>query len=159
MRSKYRNYKWKLLLLACSERKFNVLHGVPAWNLYDGVAFRLVKALERKEGQCADLDIRILSAEYGILSPSSIVRTYNRKMTVKRAKEIGPDMREDLKATNENNKYGEIFIFAGSHYLISLEPIADWCPSRIEIRIAEGRIGEKLKALKDWLCSPTLLRK
>ena len=157
MRFKYGNYKWRLLLLACSERKFNVPHEVPAWDLYDGVAFRLVKALERKEGQSADLDIRILSAEYGILSPSSVVRTYNRKMTMKRAKQIGPDIRKDLKATNENNKYGEIFIFAGSHYLISLEPIADWCPRHIEIRIAEGRIGEKLKALKNWVCSPSLL--
>lgn len=52
-----------LLVLACSARKREVSDAVPAWHLYDGVMYRVVKKLEREGKMPKHIDILILSAK------------------------------------------------------------------------------------------------
>jgi cytoplasmic iron level regulating protein YaaA (DUF328/UPF0246 family) len=145
-----RGDKRRLLLVSCSNRKHSATVPVLAWDLYDGVAFRLIKAAQREQRWPDDIDIWILSAEYGVISPQTSILPYNRKMTIKRALELQPEMRQTLDKITKNNNYSEIFIFAGYEYLISLEPINKCNPHKDHIRVAKGRIGEKLKSLKEW---------
>ena len=55
------------LLLACSKRKRTWVGSVPALDLYDGGAYRVVRKLRRERGLPANLHILILSARYGLL--------------------------------------------------------------------------------------------
>lgn len=59
-----------LLIISCSQRKKKLRGKVKAWDLYDGVIFRMLKKTERENGLPKNLDILILSAKHGFIRPS-----------------------------------------------------------------------------------------
>jgi cytoplasmic iron level regulating protein YaaA (DUF328/UPF0246 family) len=61
----------RLLILACSARKRLDRSALPAIERYDGVNFRILKKLQREHAFPHDLDVLILSAKYGLLSPET----------------------------------------------------------------------------------------
>lgn len=83
------------LIISCSQRKrdprgfphvLNEITGVPmapAWNVYDGNQIRIV----RKHYPYRDLDVLILSARFGLLTPRSVIPLYNDKLDWGRARD------------------------------------------------------------------------
>ena len=81
------------LIISCSQRKRdpcelphvrNEITGVPmapAWNVYDGNQIRIV----RKHYPYRDIDVLILSARFGLLTPRSVIPLYNDKLDWGRA--------------------------------------------------------------------------
>lgn len=43
---------------------------------------------------------------------------------------------------------------AGLNYLVALHPIEAWVPTGIELTVATGGIGQKMRHLKHWLMHP-----
>jgi hypothetical protein len=124
---------------------------LPAWERYDGVAYRVVKRLQR-EGEYPDsVDIRILSAKHGILTPGTEIMDYNLEMTSPIAESQAPINIGVLAALFDKRAYEEVFVFAGKTYLKALQPYGEWLPEKTKLTIAPGRIGEKLSHLKSWL--------
>jgi hypothetical protein len=141
----------QLLILACSARKKPSGATVPAWDLYDGVAFRVVKGIQRQEQLPEEVDIQILSAEHGLIPTIYRIASYERKMTPTRAMQLQSQVVGSLKEKLSSGDYQEVFIFAGNIYLAAMKPFVSWCPTSIRLTIAQGRIGQKLRQLKAWI--------
>ena len=128
--------KERLLILSCSDRK--KADRAKAIDLYDGPAFRVIrKYLKTKDG----VDVKILSAKYGLISQDEIIDTYNQKMTPESAATYRKKYLRESKILQ--NSYDDIFFFGGKVYRSVLR--------NNNFKYGEGRIGEKLSQLKAWL--------
>jgi hypothetical protein len=146
----------QLLILACSARKKQSGAELLAWDLYDGVAFRVVKSIQRQGQLSEGVDMQILSAEHGLIPTVSRIASYERKMTPSRAVELQPQVVGSLREKLSSGDYQEVFIFAGNIYLEAMKPFVSWCPISIRFTIPHGRIGKKLQQLKAWILEKRL---
>ena len=127
----------------------------PSLGLYDGVAFRVVKGMQRQGQLSEGVDMQILSAEHGLIPTIYRIASYERKMTPSRAIELQSQVVGSLKEKLSSGDYQEVFIFAGNIYLEAMQPFVSWCPAPIRLTIAHGRIGQKLRQLKAWILKKT----
>lgn len=143
----------RLLILGCSATKRPLTGRVPAWNLYDGSAFRVVKSWQREHDLYPfwtdDLTILILSAKEGLITPGSLIRNYDQRMSPDTAKKMRPRLRAEL-ALNYS-RFDEVFLMLGKDYLEAIGPLDVF--GKGQVIIPPGGIGEKLGALKRWLGS------
>ena len=80
-----------LLILGCSATKRHDAGLLPALHRYDGPLYRIIRrALAERPQLAARLTIRILSAEYGLISADTPIPDYDRRMTPARAMELQP---------------------------------------------------------------------
>lgn len=143
----------RLLILSCSARKHPVTGKVVAWELYDGVAFRVVKRLQREGRFPNDVDILILSARYGLIRPNREIAFYDQRMTRDIALHQVTRNRALLHRLLRSGHYKEVFINAGQTYLAALQKVESWLPEGVKLTIAEGSIGRKMQQMKVWLLS------
>ena len=156
----------RLLILSCSDRKNDVAPDTPqqlfgfmttrrarslaAWEIYAGVAFQVVKRCQREGAFPPDIDIVILSAKYGLITPEREIAYYDLKMTPELA---GRQREANVRLLGEMlraKSYREIFLMMGRTYLLALEPLEGWC---VGARIIHepSDIGVMLRRLKAWL--------
>ena len=138
----------RLLLVACSARKNPVSGSVPAWHLYDGVAFRVLKRALRAAEWPTDLDVVILSAKYGLLAPETPIETYDEVMTPARGQRMKHVVHGSLLRLVESRPYRQLLVFAGRDYLQALRLSPVWLPRTLAVEVAGGGIGEKLHWLR-----------
>jgi len=145
MRKKY------LLILSCSARKRSTHAKVRAWELYEGVAFKLLKRRIKEKKLSEKLDILILSALYGLIRAEEYIEWYDKKMTCQDAAAQAEKNAAIMRQILRQNSYEEVFIFGGRTYLAALQPVESWLPVQIKLHVASGGIGQKLKQLREWL--------
>jgi uncharacterized protein DUF6884 len=141
----------RLLLLSCSRSKRPNSELLPAYERYDGPAFRLLRRYLKSSTNAPA--IKILSAEFGLISHDQYIPHYNRRMTVERAQELQPKVVEELDkiVKVDNSKYPkEVFIYLGKDYLKTLEG-SNIFLSRAVLRTASGTPGMRLSSLYSWL--------
>lgn len=143
----------RLLLVSCSAQKNSVTGSTPAWHLYDGVAYRVLKRALRAAEWPEDLDIVILSAKYGLIEPDASIETYDEIMTPDRALRIQHVVHGKLVRLVESRPYEQLLVFAGQEYLRALRLSPAWLPRTIAVEIAGGGIGKKLHRLRLWVTS------
>lgn len=141
----------RLLVVSCSSRKHHVENPSKAWDLYDGVAYRLMKKAQREGHFARDIDILILSAKHGLISPSRRIPWYDQQMDSDRSSELASHVTNRLKKTLSATHYREVLLWVGKNYLGSLMPLNAWEQPGVVIHIAHGRIGERLQKLKEWI--------
>lgn len=130
--------KKRLLLLSCSQTK-RPGKG-KAIEIYDGPAFRVVrKYLDISNG----LDVRIISAKYGIISKDALIEYYDEKLTPEKAADYRKRYSNEIKTLRST--YSDILIYGSSTYQSVFK--------NVDINRTEGRIGEQLSQLKKWLYS------
>ena len=129
----------RALLLSCSKAKRCGGGAMPARELYDGPAFRVL----RKHGG-DDLPVWVLSAKYGLISADTEIDCYDRRMTPARADELREQTVEQLNEISQN-KTSEWLVCMGKTYARALTgwPHAD--------KKAAGTIGRQISVLKQWL--------
>jgi hypothetical protein len=137
-------------VLACSSRKVSSAGLLPAIERYDGVAYRVVKRLQRLGQYPKDVDLLIISAKYGIIQYDHPIPTYDLRMTPEQALEQAEENHNILSRFLHGRSISEVFISAGKEYLLGLEPFDAW-RGEVRVRTNKGKIGLQLKALKDWL--------
>jgi hypothetical protein len=142
-----KNLTKKALVIACSSRKALDKHPLPAIERYDGVAYRTIRKLQREGRFPEEVDIKILSARLGLIDALTPIVYYDQRMNKHRANELRNKVQEELTRTN----YDEIYIDLGKDYLPVIEEFINYTSKRIIL--AHGRIGERLKNLKEWLLS------
>ncbi len=142
----------RLLIVSCSARKnqFDTPH--PAWLVYDGVAFRSLKKIEREGKWPKDLDVLILSAEFGLISPDFLICNYDRSMTSERADEIAGSVARELEKQFEETRWSVVVLGMGQTYLKALREVV-W-PAQLSVGVIPGRVGVKLKLMKRWILNP-----
>src|SRR5215211_1977040 len=107
------------LILACSRRKRTDEGLLPAVDRYDGPAFRVLRRFLR-EGSSEVPDIRVLSAEHGLIPHDLPIANYDRIMTDSRARELRPHVIAEMSRVMDALRLRDVFILAGRVYLSAL---------------------------------------
>jgi hypothetical protein len=136
-----------LLILACSKTKNHTPSPAPAIHIYDGVNFRVIRKTFRERGWPPGLQIKILSAKYGLIDATKIIKPYDQRLDKKRATGIKRHVVSELAKVPAPKT---VFVNLGAEYLPAVDGLQQLFPES-EITYAEGAIGLKMKAMKNWL--------
>jgi len=119
---------------------------------YDGYFFRIIKKAIDEGTLRDDIDIVILSAEFGLLDVDDSIPGYDRQMTSKRAGELREDVISSLVSRVRTGEYDTLVVNMAKEYERAIEGI----DSQLEIdinRIRGGGIGAKGRKLKHLIRS------
>lgn len=137
-----------LLILPCSKDKNSAAGLLPALERYRGPFYRMIN-----RRQSNNLDVMILSAKYGLIPPDALTEYYDLRMNESRAVELQTNVLQKIKMLLEKHEYDEIFINLGKQYMKALDGIQVHISETTKLIIAEGKIGQRLKQMKEWLNS------
>lgn len=130
--------KQRLLILSCSERKKQGIGR--SIDIYDGNSFRMVRNyLQNNDG----LDIRIISAKYGLINKDFKIENYNEKLTLAKAKTFRKKYAREINTLL--SCYRDTLVCGGAVYR-SVAGNGDY-------NFTKGKMGEQLSQLKKWLYS------
>jgi cytoplasmic iron level regulating protein YaaA (DUF328/UPF0246 family) len=142
----------KLLLIACSNRKVRTPGLIPAIERYDGVNYRVIHKLEREGKFPPNVDIKILSAKFGLIDASTPIAFYDQRMDRQRAEELHSQVTHALKRIFGQKQYDEVYVNMGKVYLGAMAEL-DRFRDCTKVQFASGGIGQKMAAMKIWLLS------
>lgn len=139
-----------LLLQSCSASKNEVSNPTPAFELYSGYFYKILKKSIREEEFRDDIEVTILSAKYGILDQWEEIDYYDRQMDTKRARELNDNVVTSISDRVESGSYDRIIVNMGSTYRKALTGLGE----RVDVPLFEisgGGIGEKGHALHRFI--------
>jgi hypothetical protein len=148
----------RLLILSCSKRKRDTEAALPAIELYDGPAFRVLRRYLRASPPDPP-QVWILSAEHGLVPRSQPISPYDRRMDPQRAAVLRPAITaalENLRPAADGPPGGhpwDVLVCAGRSYA---EAMPEWLtapPPTASVRWTRGSQGRRLSQLKAWLWS------
>lgn len=146
-RNVFSHFKDNLLIISCSQSKSEKPNPGPAIDIYDGPFYKMFRKTDKKISD--NVHLMIISAKYGIIGPYDPIEKYNKKMTRKRAEKLNEPLKKELSRFLNENNFSEVFISLGKDYKLAIEG-TDF---GMNVKEAEGRIGEKLSQTKKWLNS------
>jgi len=114
-----------------------------AIELYDGPAYHIVRNYLKRSPD--NIDIKILSAKYGLIDPDLAISTYDQKMTNEKALEYIKKYENIIKDFIQ--KYDDIFVYGGKYYKMVIKEVI----KSNKIKYSERGIGKQLSQLKRWL--------
>lgn len=135
-----------LLLQSCSASKQEVSEPTPAFELYSGYFYKILKKSIRNGEFRSETDISILSAKHGIIDTSTEIEYYDQQMTTSRARELNQSVIGAVTDRVHEEGYSRVVINMGAPYRETLSGVT----AHIDAVIAEipgGGIGEKGNAL------------
>ncbi|GAB4199178.1 MAG: hypothetical protein OHK0022_19180 [Roseiflexaceae bacterium] len=141
----------RLLIMTCSARKRNDEELLPAHERYDGPLWQVLRAYRREQPLLAvDLEVYVLSAEFGLISDDHPVPLYDQAMTQARAEALRPQAMERL--SRLLSKPPDAVCFALSQrYLSALDGWRDLISAGTSATVTDGPLGTKLGQLRAWL--------
>jgi len=104
-----------LLVQSCSKSKNEVSGKAHALDVYSGYFFKIIKKAMREDELCPDMDVCILSAEYGLIDAETEIKWYDRRMDRQRARELVSDVTSDLHERVVDN-YDRVIVNVGEVY-------------------------------------------
>jgi hypothetical protein len=140
-----------LLVIACSKRKLETAHPISALDRYDGGTYRTIRKLEREHKLPQSVDIKIISAKYGLIDARRKIPYYEQKLTAERAQELKDSIITSLRKCVGDVNYEEIYFDLGTDYLAPIESFVQ--SVKCKTVVASGRIGIRLRSVKTWLLS------
>jgi hypothetical protein len=142
----------RLLVLSCSQSKIPEYAKLPAIQRYDGPAFRLLRRY--LENASEDLDIHILSAEFGLIRHTRLIPFYDKRMTKQRACELRIKVSKQAQRLFTDDSFRQkrqLFINLGEVYLQAYEQALALFASNSILKLASGTTGKRLAEMHDWL--------
>jgi hypothetical protein len=137
-----------LLLIACSKRKAAGLATGPAWEVYDGVVYRMLKKrLGRRENWPESLDVLIVSAKYGVVRPGRRIHTYEQTMPANGRPGRWAGALRRLVAGHD---YRFVHVNLGRGYQAAVGDVAALLPNA-EVTFATGGIGRRMAQSLAWV--------
>jgi len=128
-----------ILILGCSEKKKDKSY-CPAIHLYDGVNYRVLRKILLKNGWPPGLQIKILSAKYGLIDATTLIEPYDLRLDHVTAASINKETLEQLRKLNEPHCPSSLFVNLGVDYLPAVEGLQGIFPHS-KITYADGPIG------------------
>lgn len=141
-----------LLVQSCSNRKNGTDSPLPAMKRYDGYFFRIIKKAIDEGALRDDIDIVILSAEFGLVDLDDNIPIYDRQMTSKRAGELRDEVVSSLVPRVRRGEYDTLVVNMAKQYEKAIEGIDSQLELEIN-RIRGGGIGAKGRKLKHLIRS------
>jgi len=145
----FSQYRDRLLVISCSQKKTAVSNPAPAMDLYDGPIFRMLRKMIREDAFPNNIHILIISTKYGLLNLYDLIEWYDEKMTKERANKLKRAITDSLNELLMPHSFTEVFANLGENYRATIGNL----DSKIQIKYASGRIGEKLSQTKKWIAS------
>lgn len=139
-----------LLIVACSQRKRLDNGLLPAIARYDGPTYLMLRKAKREGYWAENLDVLILSAKYGLIEMSISITNYKQRMNRQRASELKAQVTQTLQTYARQNFYSKVYVDLGQDYCPAVEGLVELFKGS-SVTFAQGRIGERLKYLRDWL--------
>jgi hypothetical protein len=137
-----------LLIIACSQRKAAGTKIGAAWDVYDGVVYRVLKKrLGPKHNWSAWLDILIVSAKYGIIRPGRMIRTYDQAITTD---SLAGRWAGSLRRLIRGRDYRFVHVNLGRTYQAAIGDVVGLFP-RAEVAFSTGGIGERAAQTAAWI--------
>lgn len=137
-----------LLVQSCSKSKISTTEPVQAIDLYSGYFYKIIKKSRRTGEFAEDIDISILSAKHGLISPDEPIMEYDQRMSKERAEELADEVTEELRELVIDGRYERVVINAGRTYRHTLDP--EKIPADVSYISGDG-IGTKGHALKKFI--------
>ena len=136
-----------LLILACSATKRTDIGESLALEIYNGPNFYVLRKYLNEKGWPPGLVIKIISAKYGMIDATSLIKPYNQKLNIEAAKRQNPKI---IRCLKELSYLESVFVNLGKDYIPAIDGIEDiFSPERVTY--ASGRGGEKMRNMKQWL--------
>lgn len=135
-----------LLLQSCSASKREVNEPTPAFELYSGYFYKILKKSIRENEFRTDTDIAILSAKHGLIDTSDEIEYYDWRMDTARARELNPSVVDTAEEWIRGAEYDRVVLNMGLPYREALAGLS----TRVDTPLAEvpgDGIGEKGNAL------------
>lgn len=139
-----------LLILACSQRKNKGSSPAPAIHVYDGVNYRVLRKSLLERGWPPGLQIKIVSAKYGLIDATTLIEPYDLRLNCLSAAKINSRVLNQLRVLGIPHNPSSIFVNLGADYLPAVKGLETLFPNS-KIKFAHGAIGLKMKAMKQWL--------
>ncbi|EPA06516.1 DUF6884 domain-containing protein [Candidatus Nitrosarchaeum limnium] len=139
----------KLLVVSCSERKKIEVNRMPAIEMYDGPMFRMIR--KHKPFFYNGVDLLIVSAKYGLMKPTLQIANYDKRLSPEQIPKLQKQTLSRLEKFVSNENYKEIMFSMGKDYLSLFDGVDNVLPPKCTVKIAKGKIGQKLHKTKNWL--------
>lgn len=136
-----------LLVQSCSNRKQDVAGEDDAIDIYDGYFFRIIKKAMREDDFRDDIDICILSAEYGLIEEETEISPYDREISPSRAEELSEEVTNEIISRVDQENYEELILNVGNQYERALSNLNKRVSIPVHAIQGDG-IGEKGSTLK-----------
>jgi hypothetical protein len=142
----------RLLILSCSRKKKAGSRLLPALDRYDGPAFQVLrKFIAECPTDSRKLDIRILSAKFGLITSDQPIPCYDKPMTTQRATALKSVVLAEIERLLARRKYQRLLINVGQDYLSALAGYELLMPNGLEVTQVSGSSGRRQTLLRDWL--------
>lgn len=142
-----------LIIVPCSKLKIMTRARINAIDLYNGPFFKLIRKYISKSN-INNIEVRILSAKYGLIDKYAKISYYDERMDKERAIEMNKSILKDVSNLfNDGKKYNNILINLGITYMYAMKGYKQIIPRNKYncITMTYGRIGERLSIMKKWL--------
>ncbi|HVE56559.1 MAG TPA: hypothetical protein VNB22_07000 [Pyrinomonadaceae bacterium] len=143
----------RLLILSCSARKTSD-EQCAALDRYLSPAFYVVRRFLKNNPQ-NDVVIWIVSAKYGLIGANRLIEHYDQAMTPARAGELAGRIAEQFEDLNRAHFLQRapvsVFCHLPKTYADALASQLNIFRKYSSVEAAQGRPGEKLQQLKNWL--------
>ena len=137
-----------LLIIACSQRKSPGRATGTAWDIYDGVVYRVLKKrLGPRNHWPAGLDVLIVSARYGVIRPTRRIETYDQAMPANGRPGRWAGRLRRLVADRD---YRFVHVNLGRAYQAAIGDLAGLFP-QAEVTRASGGIGRRAAQTLAWV--------
>ena len=139
-----------LLLQSCSASKRAVDTPTPAFDLYTGYFYKILKKAMREGEMRPDIEITILSAKYGLLDQNEEIRYYDQRMDTGRARALNEDVLESVTEKIAKSGCDRIIVNMGETYRKAITGLSDYVDIPI-VAISGTGIGEKGQRLYEFI--------
>lgn len=141
----------RCLILSCTQLKNEAKGQLPAIERYNGPTFRVLRKFLRDAPPVVrDVNVYVLSAQYGMISGTTLTEYYDLRMTTTRALELRDAVLDKL-VNVFSNDFEDTLILLGRDYLQAIEGFEAMIPKATHITILNTTAGRQLSALKAWL--------
>ena len=139
-----------LLLQSCSASKRAVDTPTPAFDLYTGYFYKILKKAIREGEMRPDIEITVLSAKYGLLDRNEEIEYYNQRMDTERARALNEDVLESVTEKTAKSEYDQIIVNMGETYRRAISGLSG-CVDVPIVAIPGTGIGEKGHRLYEFI--------
>lgn len=109
----------------------------------------MIRKMQRTGNFPTDVEVKIVSAMFGLIDALTPVPLYDLRMSRQRAHQLTPGIQKSLNDLFAQSHYSEIYVDLGTDYMPVLNGFVT--PVQTQLVMANGRIGQRLHKLKAWL--------
>lgn len=141
----------RLLVLSCSDRKSPAIRAIPAFERYDGPAFRVLRRF-RDNAPVRGVSppaLLVISAKHGLVNGDTPIRNYDERLTDATRRQLRCLVLQQL--AELPLEYDYVLVSTSRAYEAVIEGIEEHFPASTSVIRTRGPRGKQLAQLRNWL--------